>query len=325
MLRGGGAVDWEGDWTLPRGVLATGIAAADVAGYRIWNDPVQPDATRGPGGADRVDRAALAAGARTTGRASHVIEPIAQGIYSESFGDQDAIPNNDSQLPEFDTLNLFSLNRFPGEDRLETGLRANLGVSYTRYDPAGWSVGFTLGRVFRAEPDDDFFEGTGLAGRSSDYVGSLSLDFDWGLTLVNRALFDTNFDFQRNEFAMAYDGERGALRVAYVFLNEDNSNPDLGPQPETNEFDLEARYRFRPNWELRGLWRYDLVTDSNLRAGAGIAYGNECAEFDLSVSRRYTSSDNLPPSTSVGFAVRLAGIGEAGEREWPARVCMRGT
>ena len=85
-------------------------------------------------------------------------------------------------------------------------------------------------------------------------------------------------------------------------------------------------YRFHPNWEVRGLWRYDVASSSNLRAGAAITYGNECAEFDLSVSRRYTSSDNLPPSTSIGFNVRLAGIGEAKEREWPARVCMaRGT
>jgi LPS-assembly protein len=325
VLRAGGAVDWQGNWTLPRGVIATGIAAADVAAYSLWNDPVQGDGLEGRA----VPTASLELRwpwVRATGSASHVVEPIVQGIYSESIGDQDDIPNNDSQLPEFDTLNLFSLNRFPGEDRLETGLRANLGVSYTRYDPSGWSAGVTLGRVFRIEPEADFSEGTGLSGRTSDYVGAVSLEFDWGLALINRALFDSSFDFRRNELAMAYDGERGALRAAYVFLNEDDSNPDLGPQPETNELDLEASYRFHPNWEVRGLWRYDLAANSNLRAGAAITYGNECAEFDLSISRRYTSSDNLPPSTSVGFSVSLAGIGAQSERDWPARVCMaRGT
>ena len=100
----------------------------------------------------------------------------------------------------------------------------------------------------------------------------------------------------------------------------------LGPQPETNEFAFDARYRVHPNWELRGLWRYDVATSSNLRAGAAITYGNECAEFDLSVLRRYTSTTNLPAATSIGFNVRLAGIGEDGERDWPPRVCMaRGT
>ena len=157
-------------------------------------------------------------------------------------------------------------------------------------------------------------------------MAAVSVDFAWGLTAINRALFDTDdMGFRRNEFALAYDGAFGALRAAYVYLAENDGDPDLGPQPETSEISLDARYRVRPNWELRGLWRYDVSNHSNLRAGAGITYGNECAEFDLSVSRRYTSSDNVPPSTSIGFSLRLAGIGEKGQSDWPARVCMRGS
>jgi LPS-assembly protein len=286
--------------------------------YRVWEDPEGEDGM--------LWRAAPSAVAemrwpliRTTRAAAHVIEPIAQVIYTASLGDE--VPNEDSQLPEFDETNLFSLNRFPGQDRFETGLRANLGINYTRHDPEGWSMGLTLGRVLRAEPEDDFAEGTGLAGGWSDYVGALSFDFDWGLGLVNRALFDDQLTFRRNELALAYNGAQGALRAAYVFLAEDDSNPILGPQPETNEFALDARYRVRPNWELRGHWRYDIATNENLRAGGGLTYGNECAEFDLSVSRRYTSTNNVPPSTSVAFSVRLAELGDHGDRDWPARTC----
>lgn len=72
---------------------------------------------------------------------------------------------------------------------------------------------------------------------------------------------------------------------------------------------------------MSGLWRYDFEAQSNLRAGAGIAYGNECAEFDLSVLRRYTYTDNVPPSTTIGFNVRFSGFGSNGNRAWPARVC----
>jgi LPS-assembly protein len=322
--RAGGAIDWSGSWTLPQGVLASATAAASFDVYRTWDDPSLPE--------NAVGRTVPAASVelrwpllRSAGRAAHLIEPIAQVAWSEQLGaDEDDIPNEDSQVVEFDDTNLFSLSRFPGIDRVETGLRANLGVSYTRFDPAGWSLGVTVGRVVRTEPDPDFTDGTGLAGRWSDFVGAVSLDFAWGLTLVNRSLFDTDLDFKRNEFAMAYDGERGDLRAAYVYLAADDSDALLGPQPEINEFALDARFRFRPNWELRGLWRYDVEANENLRAGAGITYGNECAEFDLSVSRRYTSSFNVPPSTSIGFSVRLAGLGAPEERDWPERVCMGG-
>ncbi len=324
MVRMGGGVDWNRQFTLPHGILASGTAATDVNAYQAWDYSGEPDgllARALPTVAVELRWPLI----RRTEGAAHVIEPIAQVAWSEIWGEED-VPNEDSQLPELDANNLFSLNRFPGIDRYETGLRANLGVSYTRQDPAGWSLGLTFGRVIRAEADPEFAEGTGLAGRYSDWVGAVSFDVAPGLTLVNRALFDDHLGFRRNEFAMAWDSVRSGVRASYVYLAQDDSNPILGPQPETNELSLDARYRVHPNWEVRGLWRYDLASDSNLRAGAGITYGNECAEFDLSVSRRYTSSDNLPPSTSIGFNLRLAGIGEAGERQWPARVCLtRGT
>ena len=324
MFRAGGAADWTRDGNVGHGIMAEAIGALEFDAYRAWDARETGDtedyARTVPTGSVELRWPWL----RETASAQHVIEPIVQVAYSHAFGDTN-VPNEDSQLVEFDDTNLFSLNRFPGIDRLETGLRANLGVSYTRQDPEGWSLGLTAGRVVRATKSDaQFYEGTGLAGKWSDFVTAVSLQFDWGLSLVNRSLFSDDLDFVRNEFALAYDGPRGGLRAAYVYLEEDDSNPFIGPQPETSEIALDARYRFLPNWELRGLWRYDAVESANLRAGAGITYGNECAEFDLSFQRRYTYTDNLPPSTSVAFGLKLSGFGDDGETKWPARVCMRG-
>ena len=322
VMRLGGDVDWRRNWTLPQGILATAGALAGFDAYRVWDDPTTPDT-----GMFRADpnvnvelRWPFARVAQSgAGVVSHVIEPVAQVIYSRTIGEDD-VPNNDSTLVEFDHTNLFAVNRFPGEDRVETGLRANLGVSYTRYDPAGWSLGATLGQVIRAEPDSDFYESTGLSGKWSDMIAALQLNIGSELSLVNRAMFDTELEFDRNEFWMTYAGDTGGLRASYVYLAE-GDNPYYGPQEETNEVGLDARYRVSPHWELRGLWRYDVVTRENLRAGGGVTYGNECAEFDLSVSRRYTSSTNVPPSTSVGFSLRLAGLGGANDNDWPARTC----
>jgi LPS-assembly protein len=319
MLRMGGGIDWQGDWILPRGVLADATAGAEFDFYEVRNDPDTPDTSMlrvTPFGAIELRWPLV----RHTGRAAHVIEPIAQAVYSSEVADDDN-PNEDSLLPEFDHTNLFALNRFPGRDRQETGLRANLGASYTRYDPAGWSMGFTIGRVVRAESVADFSEGSGLAGRWSDYVAAISLTTRGGLTLSNRALFDHDVIFRRNELGLRYTHERGDFAATYTYFAADDSNPLIGDVPETNEFLLDGRYRVLPNLELRGLWRYDLVESGSLRAGAGVTYGNDCTEFDLSISRRFTSSDNVPPSTSIGFNVRLAGFGEAGERAWPDKVC----
>ncbi len=320
MVRGTGGVDWRRDWTLARGLRLGATAGAAVDSYRVWDNPELDDGV--------LTRLAPEASVelrwpfvRRDAQAQHLVEPIVQLVYSDTLGDSD-VPNEDSELPEFSYANLFSLNRFPGRDRLETGMRANLGVEYARHDPDGWSLGVTLGRVLRGSDLQQFPEGTGLDGRWSDYVGALSLEFDWGLGLANRLLLDDDFSFTRNEVAVAYDGPRGGLDASYIYFAEDDTNPFLGPQAETSELALAARYRVLPNWEVRGNWRYDAKRGANLRAGGGITYGNECAEIDLSVSRRYTSSANLPPATTIGFGLRLAGLGASGTRaDWPTRGC----
>lgn len=319
VFRAGGDLDWSRDWVLPHGVLMRAGALAGVDIYQVWDDPDGEDGLKARTDPN-VNVELRWPVARSGAGATHVIEPIVQLIYSDTLGDND-VPNNDSTLVEFDETNLFSLNRFSGQDRIETGLRANVGMNYTRYDPDGWTMGLTLGRVIRAQPDPDFYQSTGLAGRWSDIVAAISLDFGTDFSLVNRALFASDLSFNRNEFVVSYDGDRGAMSTSYVYLAE-GYNPYYGEQPEINEFGFDASYRFLANWEISGLWRYDMASGENLRAGGGLTYGNDCAEFDLSVSRRYTSSTNVPASTSVGFNVRLAGLGGSGEQEWPAKVCV---
>ena len=233
-------------------------------------------------------------------------------VYSDALGsDQDDIPNEDSQLPEFDETNLFSLNRFPGLDRLETGLRANLGVSYTRYDPAGWSLGLTLGRVLRAEPDRRVRRGhrprRPLVGLCRRGVARLRLGPRPGQPARSSTPASTSA-----ATSSRWPTTATAARCAQPTSTSPRTTatPSSGRSPRPTSSRSTPATGCRPNWELRGLWRYDVATNSNLRAGAGITYGNECAEFDLSVSRRYTSSNNVPPSTSIGFSVRLAGIGD---------------
>ncbi|MEM8570833.1 MAG: LPS assembly protein LptD [Pseudomonadota bacterium] len=322
VLRGGGGAQWHERWILGNGLVTSALLGGDFDTYLTRNDPNDPN-----GGDIRIVPVVSTEMSwpliQTRGRATHVIEPIAQVIWSEALGSKD-VPNEDSQLPELDETNLFSLNRFPGRDRVETGLRANLGVRFNRYDPRGWTLSATVGRVLRARDDADFPDSSGLTGKLSDYVGAVAVRFDSGLRMNNRTLLDEDLRFRRNEFSLAYEDDRTDLEASYVFFAQEDENPVFGPQPEIGEFGIEAIYRFERNWAMEVLWRYDVAAEENLRAGGGIIYGNECAEFELSVSRRFTSSDNLPPSTSIQFGVRLAGLGDGESRVWPPRACRPG-
>jgi LPS-assembly protein len=80
------------------------------------------------------------------GHSAQVIEPVVQLIWSQES--TTPVPNEDSTLVEFDEGNLFSFSRFPGADVYESGLRANVGLSWSRYDPAGWNFTVAGGRIF---------------------------------------------------------------------------------------------------------------------------------------------------------------------------------
>ncbi len=317
VVRMGGGGDWRRDWTIGPGLLTAVSTGAMLDLYHLRED----------GGSDRNEfrtvpwlRAEIRWPlARTTGSTVHVIEPVADIAWSDSLG-ADELPNEDSLLPEFDETNLFALDRYPGRDRVETGLRAGLGLSWSAFDDRGRSLQATIGRVLRFTDRDQFAEGSGLEGTLSDWVGAVEIGIGAGIGAINRIRFDDSLDIARNEFGLVYDTERLGLAASWVYLSEDALSPEVGPQPETSELAFGARYRFLPNWEIAGNARYDAAEDAMIRAGAGITWGNECTEIDLTVSRRFVTSRDVEPSTSIGFTVRLAGLGAEGG-DWPRRTC----
>ena len=128
-------------------------------------------------------------------------------------------------LVEFDEGNLFALDRFPGSDAVERGPRANVGISWTRFDPQGWSMGVTVGRVFREANLGQFGPGSGLAGAQSDWLAAANFTLADGLALTARLVMDDDFSLTKGEarvtearaaveraraFATSGDGPRSA-------------------------------------------------------------------------------------------------------------------
>ncbi len=239
------------------------------------------------------------------GGAVHILEPVVQIYYSDNSGDP---VNEDSTLLEFDEGNLFSDNRFPGADARERGLRTNLGLSWTRHAPSGWSFGVTIGRIYRQDDPGQFSTGSGLTGNSSDWLLSGQLQLVNGLTLLNRSLFDDEFRFTRNETRLNWQNNRLALATTYVWMDPAPAES----RPQTSEWSLDARYRLDDRWSASTDWRYDFVADRAARIGVGLEYKTECITVDLSLSRRFTSSTSVKPTTDFGLSVSLTGFGSGG-------------
>lgn len=307
LARGTIKADWRHDWVLGNGMVAglLGEARADLFG--ITQDAAEA-------GTEARLHGALAAELRwpwvKPGRngVAHVIEPVVQLVLAP--GGSDSITNEDSALVEFDEGNLFALNRYPGSDAVERGMRANIGLNYLRHDPSGWTLGVTAGRVFRAEDLGQFTAASGLDGVNSDWLAAWSVTAPWGLSLTNRLLLDDGFDLSKGELRLGLTTDRLALSAGYVYVQADlaENRPD-----RTEELVLDSSVKLSRGWSAQLSNRFDLVQDRATRAAAGLVFRNECLAVDLSLSRRYTSSTSVTPTTEFGLSVELLGFGGGSE------------
>ncbi|MDO5621446.1 MAG: LPS assembly protein LptD [Paracoccus sp. (in: a-proteobacteria)] len=319
MSRASVGLDWRRTEVLPGGLVGAAMAGFDADLYQIRQNS-QYDRT--------VTRAFPYVGAElrwpliSSGqRATFMLEPVMQVIWSRH--DPRDVPNEDSRLLEFDEGNLLALDRSPGYDRREGGLRTNLGVTWTRIDPSGYSLGLTTGRVFRSSDRDGLGLYGPLSGSRSDWLVAANYSDNRGLAVSNRTLFDDDFKISRNELRLGLMRPDRELSLGYLWIREDADETRL---TSVSELSLDGGWQIAEGWWASAATRYDFELDRAARAEIGVAWRNECVSLEASLRRRFTSSDQISPETDFGLTVQLGGFGQSastGKGTAARRQCLR--
>lgn len=298
--------DWRRDYVANNGMIFAAAAELRADWYQVRQDnrAMFDDAAEVTPYASAEWRWPML---NRSAQATHLIEPVVQLVWSKDSARD--VANEDSLLVEFDEANLFSFSRFPGVDAQEAGRRANIGVTYTRQDNDGWSLGLTVGRVIRDSNQGQFSVSTGLDQKSSDWLVAGQLQVGDKFNLINRTLFDDDLTISRNEMRLDWTDDMFELGSTFAWLEADAAE---GRPTDTSEFAIDGAYRINRHWTLSSNLRYDFIEDRTSRAGIGASYQNECAKVDLSLSRRFTSSTNVTPTTDFNLSVQLAGFGASG-------------
>ena len=307
--------DWRRNFYLENGIQMAllGETAADF--YKISQDLVYQGAKTRLHGAVATELRWPWVKTQSKG-ASHLLEPVAQLVLASNS--RSSIPNEDSVLVEFDEGNLFALSLFPGSDAVEDGARANLGVNYLRNDPAGWTLGVTAGRVVRSNDPNLFSPGSGLNGLRSNWMVAAQLEAAQ-IKLTNRILFNDHFGVTKAELAAGFTAAKFGLTAGYVHTVADPSESRYIP---IREVTLASTYALATNWTGSLGSRYDFESKRMANANGSLVFRNECLLIDLSLSRRFTSSTSVSPTTDFGLSVELLGFGGSSV-VGPARQCRR--
>ena len=300
-------------------VFGPGILGAVMAEGRADIYDISEDALAGGHQARVTGAAALELrwplSHRTAKGAVQVIEPVVQLIWATDH--KDTIPNEDSILAEFDESSLFAIDRLPGNDGFEPGPRANVGLTFTHYAPAGWTTALAFGKVFRAANDPPFSAASGLGGKRSDWLVALRMQGADGMTLTNRLVLNDSFALTKGELRLNVERERFAVASSYLWMKADATEQR---SDRVSELVFDGRYDLSDTWTGQFSTRYDFVADRASSAGLRMEYRNECMKVDLSLSRRFTSSTSVQATTDVGLSVELLGFGGS-TKAGPARAC----
>ncbi|WP_163850263.1 LPS-assembly protein LptD [Pseudooceanicola aestuarii] len=306
--------DWRRSFTLPAGLRAELFTGVEATAFRTAQDLALPVSEAGisPTAAVTLRWPWVRAGAG----ARHVIEPVAQVAWTG--GDDLDVANDESTRIDFDEGNLLSLSRFTADDRVERGLRGAFGLSWSRFDPEGWSSRLVLGTVLRDDADDDFTVSSGLRGTTSDLLIAGQLRTAQGLVLTARGLFDNRMEATKAEARANFNWRNAAFGASYVWLDAD---ADEDRAAVVSEWTLDGSFPIVRHWSGSVNFRYDVASNDAVSAGLGLAYQNECLDVSLSLSRNFTSSTIVTPSTDFAFLVGLRGFSAQTADSKIARTC----
>ena len=244
---------------------------------------------------------------------STVIEPIAQVIIRPNESYAGRLPNEDAQSMNFDTSNLFSVNKFSGYDRVEGGGRANVGVQATTQFDQGGSVKVLFGQSYQLFGLNSFavadLTNTGVASGlqtpRSDYVASVSYApnrtysfstrarIDEATGNINRFEAEAKANFDRWSVSMLYGNYAPQAELGYLTRREGL----LGT----------GSVKLASNWVVTGGARWNLEANKIDQYMVGAGYVDDC--FILAVnyvtSYSYVANLSTPPVLSHTWMFQL--------------------
>ncbi len=246
---------------------------------------------------------------RPTGNWHLIVEPLAKAVVAPNGGNPPQIDNDDSLAFEFDEINLFSENRFPGLDRVEGGVRSAYALRVGAFGPGDAYAEFLLGQTFRLQDDDTFEVGTGLANTFSDLVGRILVRPVSLLDLTTRFRLDRDtFSVRRGSLTLAAGPEWLRGELSYITLS--SAAPTASVPEPVEQIEALTRYRVTDQW-LVGLRSQHDLSDTGggpIYFGGGVFYEDECLRAGIELRRNFTRRDDIEDFTGISFQVQLRGF-----------------
>ena len=244
---------------------------------------------------------------------SQIVEPVGQVIVAPDGSNPNLIPNEDSIDFEFDDTNIFSLNRFPGFDRVDPGIRFDYGMKWTVLGNDGAYGSAFIGQSYRpSEIDTDLFpDRSGVSDNLSDVVGRLDLRPHPMFRMLYRFRFDKdNFAPRRSEVDARFGPAALNFDVTYTFLEDAAENEEF--EDTRQEIRVRMNAQLSRYWSIFGSYRRDIEEKDDLSWRGGITYEDECFKLEGVYERSFFRDRDVRQDDSFFVRVTFTNLGSVG-------------
>lgn len=230
------------------------------------------------------------------------------------------VPNEDSRSIELETANVFALNRFPGYDRFEDGVRMTYGGEYA-LDLPRFSLRTSLAQSYRLNREPTLFPtGTGLASRFSDFVGRTEIRYGRFISLTHRFRLDKdNLELRRNEIDFTIGSRTTFAEIGYLRLNRDITF-NVEDLRDREELRSSTRVAIGNYWSIFGSAVVDLTSQEEdpisqsdgfepVRTRLGFGYEDEGLEFGFTWRRNYDDTGDARRGNTFLLRFALTNLG----------------
>lgn len=244
---------------------------------------------------------------KRTAKSIQVLEPAVQTVLSPYGGNPNNIPNEDGFATEFDATGLFDSQRFYGYDLVESGPRLNTGLRYLYHIPHEGGFETQFGQSYRLKSDSRFASYTGLQGKSSDYVGRFVVNYQDYVHLTHRyRLKNESLGLSLSDLTLDTGNDRIRLSVSHFSIDDYDAGTVFN---NSEQLTTGLKFSLDKNWHLLSGYRQNIQTEDTLETRGGIMYTDECLVASVAVGREYLRLNDIEPSTSVRFRIRLLATG----------------
>ncbi|MCA0301968.1 MAG: LPS-assembly protein LptD, partial [Proteobacteria bacterium] len=242
------------------------------------------------------------------GNETMTVEPIVMTVLQPRGSNPWEISNEDSNLLELTDTNIFSINRMPGLDEVDSGPRVAYGARTQYLFGGGTSLDALLGQSFNPSSSTPFPNSTDLKEDFSDFIGRLAFSYAPVTVAYRFALDNKGLALNRNEASLHFAKPWLSVMTSFRSIRNNRYVSD------SEEGELHATLPVNENWSVYGSARRNFTIDQFISTGAGIVFKNECFNIGLDTIKIYTRDRDVEPTMQYMLHVAFKNLGEFGGR-----------